>query len=1201
MIQFEHRVEKNVIRTLLCACFILFLINSFTFEAYAQSKAKSSAASKTPIKKEHTKVFQEISPDISGIHFLNLTPGPSEMKKESRLFTIASGGTSVGDINGDGLLDIYLTSFKGYNSLFINKGNLTFEKAPLSAGVTDSAGSCFGSTMVDIDGDGDLDIYVTKYNFDTNKLYINDGKGNFTDKAKEFGLQFIANGIQSTFFDFDLDGDLDVLVVNNGIQRAGYKHVGVQPKLMRNNGNNTFSDFSDSCGIDHKGFGLSATSSDINNDGWPDIYIANDFEEKDYLYINKKNGTFERMTKAQLPHTVMFGMGNDIADFNNDGLMDIIAVDMLPETHIRLNTQFDNFTTFNSTFDSSQFIQNTLQLNRGNGRFSDIAQMSGIDATEWSWSVFFADFDLDGNKDIFVANGLKWDVMDKDFNRLGITHDKMEQISKEAMKEASDSAQIKGDIRAMAETFDIGNLIRQVKRTRVPNYLFRNNGDLTFKKVSDEWGMDIPYNTCSSAYADFDNDGDLDMILNTIDSTAVLYKNTMMESGNNHYLKVQCIGNTPNTKGIGAKIIVKTGNTVQTVQLTSTRGFASGIAAIGHFGLGANVIADELTIIWPGGAQQTLLKIKADQTLTLKQADAIKVEQKPLEIKPLLEEITAKDSGAISFLHKENDFDDFYNERLLPNQLSINGPSLASGDIDGNGLDDIVIGGPQGFPLQIFYQKKEGVFSQAQVQNIFANDSMYEDQSILLFDVENDGDIDMYVASGGNEDAAQNPSLMFDRLYLNDGKGGFTKGILPEMPVSKSCVIGSDFDNDGDIDLFIGGRNIAGNFAKQTRSYLLLNNQGFFTDVTEVLAFPLLNPGHVKSALWSDYDNDGDPDLLVVGDWMKILVLQNNSGVFSDKSLSAGIDTSSGMWNSINGGDIDNDGDIDYVVGNVGTNTRYNEPNEQNPFVLYAADFDDNGSTEYIQGYYENGILFPSRVSNSIIGQMPTLRRKFVNFDDIAPASLSVLVGGDSVLKNALYSKAAHGRSIVLINNGNGKFTWKDLPVISQISPVFGTILEDINEDGNLDIIHAGNFYGPDREMWRFDAGVGQVLLGNGKGEFSPLSVLESGVYVPGEARAAITVPLKDKNAVHFIIASCKNKVQTFQKRLSNGSKIIGIDPKKKINKAIVQFKNGQKRMTEFYMGSGYYSQSSHYVLVNKDVKEITFMNGETIISTLKY
>ena len=1188
-------IHKELSKPSMIFSALLFLFGIIGSHQTALCQKKQELKEKTQIP-----VFKEVDPSQSGIRFLNLTPGPPELKKESRLFTIASGGTSVGDVNGDGLIDIYLTSFIGNNTLFINKGNLKFEPAPESAGVTDSAGYSFGSTMIDIDADGDLDIFVTKYNQEPNKLYINDGKGFFTEKAKEFGLATIGNGIQSTFFDYDLDGDLDVLIMNNGFSRVGFKHEGVTPIFMKNNGNNTFTDVTESSGINHKGFGLSATAADINNDGYPDLYIANDFEEKDCLYINDKQGKFIRKTRKELPHTVMFGMGNDVADFNNDNLMDIIVVDMLPEIHVRLNSQFDNFNTFNTTFDSSQFIQNTLQLNRGNGRFSDIAQMSGVDATEWSWTVFFADFNLDGNKDLFVANGLNWDIMDKDLRRLGVTHEMMQELHDKGYKQLSESAKAKGDMREIAEEFDIGRLIREVKRTRVPNYLFKNNGDLTFSKVTNEWGMNLPYNTCSSSYADFDNDGDLDLILNNIDTTAVLYENTMMNAGKNNYLKVSCVGNTKNTHGLGARIQIRTGEKTQLVELTTTRGFASGVAPIAHFGLGSQTMIDELVVTWPGGKQQKLTKVKSNQHLKLNQSNAIEVTQSTNTSASILTDLTHADSGSVKFLHRENDFDDFYNERLLPNQLSINGPALASGDLDGNGLHDIVIGGSQGYPTTIFLQNTSGKFTKAITQEVFHADSLFEDQGILLFDAELDGDLDIYIASGGNELALEKASLLQDRLYINDGKGQFTRRYLPDMPFAKSCVVGNDFDKDGDIDLFVGGRSVPGAFSKEPRSYLLLNTNGTFTDVTNFLANPLMQPGRVKSALWTDFDSDGDKDLIVVGEWMKILLLQNSEGVFFDRSAEYGIDTTTGMWNSINAGDIDNDGDMDYVLGNVGINRRYDEPTNTHPYELFCQDFDENGSIDYLQSYYEQGVRFPSRVVGSLIAQIPTLRKVYLNIEDIARISLDELVGGDSVLKKSHYLKAAMGSSVLLINNGKKPFTVKPLPVISQASPMFGTQLIDVNADGNLDIIHAGNFYGPDRDSWRFDAGIGEVLIGDGKGSFTALPTMQSGFFVPGEARSMISIPQHAEHSISLMVGSCKDSVRTFSYQLPSSSTLIELDAKEKVTHAIVQMKSGKKQLIEFYHGAGYYSQQPQYVVMDKNAVSVSFYNHSTIVKTVK-
>lgn len=1175
------------------------LIIGFCASILPESNAKSPGLiPKKSTDKPVPKILKLLTPDESGVHFMNIVPGGAELKQESRLFTIASGGVALGDVNGDGLVDMYFTCFLDKNKLYINKGNLKFEEAPESAGVSDSSGYGFGATMVDIDADGDLDIYVTKYNKETNRLFINDGTGKFVDKAKEYGLDRSANGIQSTFFDYDLDGDLDVLIVNNGMQKFGHRHVGVTPSMMRNNGDGTFSDVSAMCGIDHKAFGLSATASDVNNDGWPDVFIANDFEEKDYLYINQKNGTFIRQTKDSIPHTVTFGMGNDVADFNNDGWNDMIVVDMLPEKHERLNTQFLNFSTFSNVFDSSQFTQNVLQLNRTNGRFSDVAQLSGVEATEWSWSCFFADLDNDGWKDIFIANGLKHDIMDQDFTKYGITHDEMKKIGLVKQPEEKDSTQEKGNIAEYSTLFDVGKIVRMINRTKIPNYLFKNNGDLTFRKVSDDWGMDVYFNTCGASYADLDNDGDLEIVINNIDSAVMVYKNMSREMQLGNYIAFRCKGNTANTFGLGTTIKIKVGDSIQSFEINSTRGFASSVTPYAHFGLGKATKVDEVIVTWPGGAVEILKNVKANQMITLDQSKAKLLKKVPITINSLLKEITKDTSLGLSYVHNENDYDDFFRERLLPNKLSIQGPALAAGDINGDGIEDLVIGGAQGFPLSIFTQNEQGKFSKFQTQQLFIDDSSYEDQSILILDFDKDGDQDIYVASGGNEDAADKPELMEDRLYINEGKGKFKRGLLPSMRVGKSCVIAGDFDKDGDYDLFVGGSNFPGHFEKEPRSYLLLNTEGHFTDVTEYLANGLLQSGMIKSAIWTDFDNDNDLDILAVGDWMGIKVWKNNSGTFTEVAKESGLDSTNGHWRSITGGDFDNDGDIDYVVGNLGTNTRYHATKEF-PLELHYKDYDENGSVDFLHGRYENSVLYPARLTASLINQMPTLRYKYLFAKSFADAKLSSIVGGDSNLYSGGSRFVYEMSSLMLINDGKGSFSTKSLPVISQISPIYGMIAEDIDNDGNLDLIHTGNFYGPDRDMWRYDAGIGMVLKGDGKFGFKELSVKESGFYVPGEGRALILMPRVGKNSLLLVSSANKGTMQIFEKPLDAKSALLKMNQSDMITHAIIEYKNGKKRRHEFYNGSGHLSQSIQVMQSNPSISKILLFDSSGKVRTI--
>ncbi len=1119
-------------------------------------------------------------PEQTGVLFYNLMPAPQDFKLTSRLFSIAGGGTAVGDVNGDGLPDIFQTNFLKGNKLFINKGNWKFVESK-DAGITDSAGFGFGATMIDVDGDGDLDIYVTKYNFEPNRLFINDGTGHFTEHAKEYGLDHAANGIQTTFFDYDLDGDLDALIVDNGVQKPGHEHhMGMQPRTMRNNGDGTFTDVSDICGINHKGYGLSATAADVNNDGWPDIYIANDFEEKDYLYINQHNGTFAPLTHDSIPHTVMFGMGNDIADFNNDGHLDIYTVDMMPERHERRNMHFETASTFSSTFDSSQIIQNTLLLNRGNGFYSDIAPMSRLHSTEWSWTPLFADFDNDGWKDIFVTNGLMWDLMDKDFNRFGITKKMLDDMWRE-----------RGNM-------DVTPIVRKIKRTRIPNYLFRNNGDLSFSKVTDEWGMTEPFNSCSAAYVDLDLDGDLDLVVNSIDSLTLLYRNMSRERYNSNYLQIKCVGNRKNTCGIGARVEIKAGGITQTQEVTATRGFASSVEPILHFGLGNNKIIDELRIRWPGSGEQVLKNVHSNQRITLYEHNASSIQPKLyLENKKLFSTVIS--DSCIDYTHREKEYDDFYRERLLPHKLSTNGPAVAVADLNGDGLDDIVFGGAEGFATSVFLQKANGIFEETN-QPLLKVDSNFEDQGILLLDLDGNGTVDMFVASGGNESAIDSTDLLQHRMYYNDGQGNFIRrSLIPSMSAA-SCVIAADYDLDGLQDIFIGGRNMPGRYDLTPHSFLLHNDGGGnFVDVSDAFAQKLANAGQVVSAVWSDYDNDGDQDLIVVGEWMSIRIFQNNSGVFTEVTEQAGLAEYSGFWNSIAAGDFDNDGYIDYIAGNLGDNSIY-KATPESPIEFYAADFDDNGSMDYFVCNHIGDSIYPMRLSSAIYAHMPTLKGKFPNTGDIANAPLSRIVSAD-ILKNAVHKQAKTSQSMFVRNNGNGTFTVSPLPNIAQIAPIYGIAIDDFNADGNLDIALCGNFYGPDKEQWRYDAGAGLILTGNGNGNFSPLSIRESNFFTPKEARGIAEMPSPNKNSVRLFVANNKSAAQVFERAFPSNVKIFPIDLKQNYSHALITFKNGKKRKQEINCGSGYYSQSAQFLILPESVKSVQLFRKNNLMQEIVF
>jgi len=1137
-----------------------------------------------PIKVE-SQVFELMNTEKTGINFLNLVPGPQSFKTGSTLFSIAGGGVAVGDIDNDGLVDIYLTRFMAPNKLYINKGNLSFQEMPASAGLNDSIGASFGASMVDIDGDKDLDIFVAKYGFDPNRMFINNGDGTFTDRAEEMGIATVANSIQATFFDFDNDGDLDFYLVLNGVDRPGFLHKGVRSKLFQNNGDMTFTDIAEKAGIKHEGFGLSCTAGDINNDGWLDLYIANDFEEPDYLYLNNKDGTFKNITKKAMKHTALFSMGNDIADFNNDDYLDIYSVDMLPENHARRNTQFETMSSFSMAFDSSQMIKNCLFLNRKDTTFSDIAYLSGTAATEWSWATMFADFDLDGMKDLMVVNGLTWDVMDRDFTKFGITSETLLKmgIGKEALEFVKG---INLNTDRNLET-DYTKIFRNIPRTHVNNYLYKNGGDLKFHQVSEQWGFKEPYNSVAFAYSDFDNDGDLDLIVNNIDSLATVYRNTVNDAGKKNYLTIRLEYKDKNSEGLGARVKVKQGNIVQTVEIQRTRGFVSAVDACAYFGLPSNKPIDELSIRWPDGTYEEFKNVAINKKIIYKynqsggKGKGKSSAKKITDIIPFYKKNTLND--IIPYKHRENIFDDFFRERLIPKRLSMNGPGLATADINNDGLYDIYISSPENSRPRLFLQSKDGTFAESK-QSVF--DTLCEQQGVLFFDVDKDNDMDLYVANGGNESISDQPQLMQDRLYINNGKGEFSLGNLPIMLTSTSCVVAGDMDNDGDLDLFVGGRNIVGDYPKAPRSYILLNDNGTFIDVTENIASEFLRtPSLVQSALWTDFDNDSWLDLIVVGEWSPIRFFKNYSGQLVEVTGKTELTQYVGWWNSIQGGDFDNDGDIDYVIGNFGENVRY-RGNERYPIELFSKDFDNNGSTDHLMTYWENDKRYAVRSLMAFYNQMPILRKRFPLYRDYVNMTFD-----DVFTRNALDSSNRNVLntfcSMYLQNEGNGKFSMKKLPPLAQISPVLGILTEDVNSDGNLDMILSGNFYGPDIEAWRYDAGYGLLLLGNGKGDFEAVDKQQSGIDIHGDARGLITVPCVNNTNLLLCAAVNNGSVHTFHYNSKSPLNILTFKPDSRF--AMIELTNGKKRKQEVYYGAGYLSQSANYIIKNKIIKSVIF------------
>ncbi|WPP48414.1 VCBS repeat-containing protein [Catalinimonas niigatensis] len=1071
-------------------------------------------------------LFELLPASYTGVDFQNTLTETPQMNIFTYLYFYNGGGVAAGDLNGDGLPDLYFTSNLENNRLYLNKGDFKFQDITESTKVEGQGGWTTGVTMADVNGDGRLDIYVSQLGDyqnirGKNQLYINMGNDSegiptFEEKAAEYGLDLKGFSTQAAFFDYDLDGDLDMYMLNHSVHSNGTfgkstlrkeTHPLAGDKLLRND-NGKFTDVTESSGIYSSalGYGLGITIGDVNWDGYPDIYIGNDFHENDYLYINKGDGTFSEKLEDYIRHTSRFSMGNDIGDINNDGLPDLVSLDMQPSDPVKLKTSAgeDSYDVYNYKLKygyNHQFARNTLQLNMGKGHFSEIGLLTGTSATDWSWSGLMADLNLDGNKDLYIANGIKRRSNDLDY---------INYISNDALQH-----RLEGDL----SSEDMA-LVEKMPIVKIPNVVFQNKGGLTFENMSNEWGLGHESFSNGAVYADLDNDGDLDLVTNNIDQEAFIYKNRTIdltkEAEKPHYLKLAFNGKAPNTKGIGARIIIPLDSQTIIQEVYATRGYQSSVPTDIIVGLGEREKIDSLIVVWPDHQYEVLRDVVADTTLVLEQVNAQGKYDFSKSQSTYFEDVS--DSLKIGYKHEENTFIEFNREALVPHMSSTEGPKMAVGDINGDQKEDFFIGGAKWQPGAVYVQTEES-FQKLQ-QTALEADSLAEDVGAELIDVDGDGDLDLIVVSGGNEFQGEEEALLL-RLYRNDGEGNFTRDrkAIPQVYVNGSTVIHADYDQDGDEDLFVGGRVVSRNYGKVPQSYLLENDgKGNFTDITEEVGPALSKIGMVKDAAWTDVDGDGYTDLIVVGEWMPVTIFKNEKGVLRHAEI-ASLAQTHGWWNTIEVADIDQDGDPDLICGNLGLNSRLKSSPDE-PVKLYIKDIDQNGSVEQLMTHYIQGKEYLFATKEELSSQLNEIKSRFVRYEDFANAKVNEIFP-DNMLESAEVRYAYEFRSGIFINEGDMNFRFQPFPVQGQFTPLQALLVSDFDQDGAVDVLAAGNFYEVTIERGRYDADYGTLMMNEkGQGELKWIPNHQSGIYINGQVRDLKRIQYQGRT----IIAIAKNK-----------------------------------------------------------------------------